>query len=747
MRNIIFSTLFICAAAVASFAQTGKVEGTVKYNGNTPLHDATVSIAAVKATTKTDKEGKYVLENVPAGRHTVLVHVEGFTDAVSVIDVAAGSSTTADFKLALAALREQVTITAGGTEQSTFEAFQTVTSLSSAAVRERSATSLGEVLDGEAGVSKRSFGVGSSRPVIRGFDGDRVLVLEDGARTGSIGSQSADHGESADLLSADRIEVVKGPGTLLYGSNAIGGVVNVINSYDTESHEGFRGFLSGVGGTANRERSFSGGAEYGFNNWLLRGSMSAQRADDYKSPIGEIPNSESRSNGGSLGLGYFGAKSYVNAGFSSSIRRYGIPFGGLFHGHHHEETLGEEDEEEVDIDLRLRNYSYTFKGGFKDLANPFVSGIQYGVNYANYRHKEIEIEEGIEEVGSVFDNKTFSYRSLFEQAKRNRLTGRFGFEGFTREYQVTGEEQLINGKVKQNSFSAFVLEEVNYDRVKVQFGGRLENNRYSVDGTGYKDRSFTGFSGAVGLNIGLWKGGAFVTNFSTSHRAPALEELYNNGPHVGTLTYEVGNQNLENERANGADFAVRHISDRFRFNADFYMYRINNFVYLQYQDEDGDGDVDICDDLPVANFEQGDANYVGGEVSMEGTINDNLGAHVTVDFVRANLTDDEKLPRIPPARLRMGLDFKYSGLSVRPELVFAAKQDRLAPLETKTAGYGLFNVNGTYTIAQGAHVAHVFTFSMHNLTDKLYRNHLSFIKDLAPEMGRGIRVGYTIRFF
>jgi iron complex outermembrane receptor protein len=750
MRNIIFTTIFTLIAASSAFAQAGRIEGTVRFNGNTPLHDATVSIAAVKVTTKTSEDGKYVLENVPVGRHTVIVHMEGFTDAVSIVDVTSGAATTVDFKLALAGLREQVTVTAGGTEQSTFEAFQTVTSLGSAAIREKSATSLGDVLDGESGVAKRSFGSGSSRPVIRGFDGDRVLVLEDGVRTGGIGSQSADHGETADPLTAERIEVVKGPATLLYGSNAIGGVVNVVGSYDTEAHKGFRGFLSGVGGSANREGSFSGGGEYGFGKWTARGSMSAQRAGDYNTPVGKIPNSAARSNSGSFGLGYYGDKAYATGSFTSTIRRYGVPFAGVFHGHHHEEEglrLGEEEEEEVDIDLRLRNYSYTLKGGLKNLESPFVSGIQYSLNLANYRHKEIEVEEGLEEVGSTFDNKTFSYRSLFEQTRRNRLTGRFGFEGFSRDYNVVGEEQLIDGKVRQNSFSAFTLQEVNYDRVKFQFGGRIENNRYSAANPVYLDRSFTGFSAALGMNVGLWKGGAFVVNYANSHRAPALEELYNNGPHVGTLTYEIGNQNLKNERANGVDFALRHVSGRVRLNADFFAYRLNNFVYLQYQDEDGDGEVDIEDDLPLARFEQSDANYVGAEFSAEGSLTEMLGAYATADFIRARLTDDSNLPRIPPARLRLGLDVKYRGLSVRPELVFASKQDRLAPLETRTAGYGLFNVNGTYSVAQGAHLAHVLTFSLHNVTDRLYRNHLSYIKDLAPEMGRGVRVGYTVRFF
>ncbi|HSK73122.1 MAG TPA: TonB-dependent receptor, partial [Pyrinomonadaceae bacterium] len=360
---------------------------------------------------------------------------------------------------------------------------------------------------------------------------------------------------------------------------------------------------------------------------------------------------------------------------------------------------------------------------------------------------EVLLDEGVEEVGTVFDNKVFSYRSLFEQTAYKRLTGRFGFEGFNRDYEVNGEEQLIEGKVKQNSFSVFALEELDFERVKFQFGGRVENNRYRPENPELLARDFTGFSSALGMNVPLWKGGAFVVNYTNSYRAPALEELYNNGPHIGNLTFEVGNPDLKNERANGIDFSLRHLSDRFRLTGDVYYYRINNFVFLAPQDEDGDGIIDAEDGLPVARFEQGDASYFGAELNAEANFNQYLGAFVSLDMVRAKLVDEDiNLPRIPPARARLGLDLRYEGLSVRPEVVFVGDQERIFPLETRTAGYTLFNVSGSYTIGR-SHYAHIFTFNAHNLTDKLYRNHLSFIKEFLPEPGRGIRFGYTIRFF
>lgn len=744
-RNLIISAAFLFIFSTFAFAQTGKISGKVTYGGdNTPLHSASVQIVQLKQTAQTDDDGNYTFENVPAGRHTILVHIEGFADSSKVVDVAAGGAYTVDFRLQIASLKEEVTITASGTEQSVFDSFQTVNSVGSTRIMEKAATSLGEVLESETGVAKRSFGPGTARPVIRGFDGDRVLVLQDGVRSGSVGSQSGDHGETVDPLSAERIEVVKGPGTLLYGSNAIGGVVNVINSDENQTHEGFRGFLTGIGGTVDRQAAFSGGLEYGYKKWLFRGNTSVQRTGDYQTPLGKIPNSASRSTTQSFGLGYYGDKARISGTYGFDLRRYGVPFAAIFEGGGAEGELPVVDEE---IDLRQRRQNFRINGGFRNLENSFLSGIQYNLDYTDYRHKEIETAGGIDEVGTIFDNKIFSYRSLFEQTKYKQLTGRFGFEGFSRDYEVNGAEQLIQGKVKQNSFSVFALEELGFERVKFQFGGRLESNRYNPENTDLLRRDFLGFSGGVGVNFALWKGGAFIVNYTNSYRAPALEELYNNGPHIGNVTFEIGNENLENERANGVDFSLRHQSERFRISGDVYYYSINNFIFLAYQDEDGDGVVDIEDGLPVARYEQSKASYLGAELSADVTFNKYLGGFISLDAVRAKLTDEDiNLPRIPPARARLGLDFRYEGLSLRPEVVFAARQDKVFPLETPTAGYGLFNVAGSYTIGS-SHYAHIFTVNAFNLTDKLYRNHLSFIKNLAPEPGRGIRFGYTFRFF
>lgn len=752
--RIFFLGLFISIFSLSALAQTGgSISGTVAYQNGTGIHDATVQILQNKQTVRSDENGKFTFENVSPGRYTVLVHMEGFADQLKPAVLTAGQNLTLNFEMQIAALREQVTVTASGTDQSFLDTFQSTNSVGSTRITERGSASLGEVLETETGVAKRSFGPGSSRPVIRGFDGDRVLVLQDGMRTASVGSQSGDHGEPIDPLAAEHIEVVKGPATLLYGSNAIGGVVNVIGHHEDDYQQGFRGNFTTIGSTADRQAGFSGGGEYGFRRFMLRGNLGASRTGDYSTPLGRIPNSASRSTNGSFGGGYFGEKGYLNATYGFDIRRYGIPFASLFEEEHEEEGRGSSraagtglPDVDEDVDLRMRRYNYRLNGGLRDLTGPFLNGAQFSLEYVDYRHKEIERADGIDEVGTIFNNRTLSYRTLFEQQKYGRLTGRFGFEGFGREYQVTGEEQLIAGKVDHNSFSAFGLEELNLGRVKLQAGGRVENNRYRPEDPGLRDRSFTAFSGGAGINVGLWEGGAFVANYTHSNRAPSLEELYNNGPHIGTITFEIGNQDLRRETANGIDLALRHQSDRFRISGDVYLYDIRNFVFLAPVDEDGDGIPDAEDGLPIGQYTQGDARYWGAELSGEYNFNKYVTGLASLDMVRAQIKNGFDLPRIPPARARFGLDLHRNGLSVRPEVVFAADQNRVYPMETRTPGYGIVNVAGTYTIGQ-PHFAHIFSVNAYNLTDRLYRNHVSFLKDLMPEIGRGVRFGYTIRFF
>jgi len=277
--------------------------------------------------------------------------MEGFPDQMQQVVVTAGGSATLDFTMRLAGLKEEVTVTATGSEQSVFESFQSVNTVDALSLAQEAHTSIGEVLDKEPGIAKRGFGPGPARPVVRGFDGDRVGVTQDGVATGSLGSQSGDHAEPIDVLSLERIEVVKGPATLLYGSSATGG-----------------------------------------------------------------------------------------------------------------EELGS------DVSIQARRHDFKFGGGWRDLRG-FGNGFKLTLDYSDYADDELEGEE----VGTHFANKNLMYRGVFDQNKRGRFTGSWGFSGFHRDFSSTGAETLAP-PTTQDNFAVFGLESIDFERVKFQLGGRVEHN-------------------------------------------------------------------------------------------------------------------------------------------------------------------------------------------------------------------------------------------------------------------------------
>jgi iron complex outermembrane receptor protein len=689
----------------------------------TAAKNAVVTIAELKKSVLTHENGTYEFNDIPAGKYQIIAHLDRVPDVVKSVAVTGGNQTV-DFQLSLAPVSEQVTVTASGSLEAVGASYHAVTSVGALELAQRNTVSIGEALEYQLGVAKRSFGPGSSRPVIRGFDGDRVLVLQDGLRVGGIASQSGDEVEPIDVLSLDRVEIVKGPATLLYGSNAIGGVVNGISTNDVYQ-QGLSGYLTAFGGTNNWQAGASGGFKYGVRNFLIFASGGAQKANDYRTPRSTVLNSFARTGNVSGGAGWFPRKGWLVFNYSYDRRHHGVP--------------GEPGE--VDFEsLKERRHTYQVKSGLRELGS-FIEGGDFALSYNDYKNREFEFEsdENVTELDSIATNKNFNYRANFNQRRRGKSSGTFGFSGFSRDFESVGAEAPAP-RTRQNSFAVYGLERVDFERLGFQFGGRIEQNSYHPAGH-LRKRNFVGFSGSAGVRVPLWTGGSFVANYQHSFRAPALEELYNNGPHPGILVFDIGNPNLNAEQGDGVDLSLRLNTDRLRLEGSIYYYHMRNFVFPAFT-----GATDEESNLPIVDYSQGMSRYIGTEASVQARVLPTLWFNGKVDYVRAELTAQNKpLPRIPPLRGTLGLDWSYKALSLRPELILANRQTRVFDNETPTAGYVVFNFNASYTFVT-KRVAHVFSVNGTNLSDKLYRNHLSFIKNIAPEMGRSVRLNYTLRF-
>ncbi|MCS6953326.1 MAG: TonB-dependent receptor [Bryobacteraceae bacterium] len=722
MRGVAL-TLALALGGPAAMAQTsGVLRGTARFERNdAPLHDVSVLIVKLGRSVRTAPDGSYEFRDVPPGTYEVVAHMHPLTDERRTVEVPPGGVAVLDFQLRLAPVHQEITVTASGKEQTTLEAIQSVASLEQLELAPRLAASLGEALDNQNGVAKRSFGPGSSRPVIRGFDGDRVLILQDGLPTGTLSSQSGDHGEPVDLSAAERVEIVRGPATLLYGPNAIGGVVNVISSHHLihqHPHEGVRGYVNTSAGSNNGLASGGAGFEVGRGDWLVSGSGSGLRTRDYGTPLGKVRNSATRATHTAAGVGRYRDRGFFHVEYGLGDGRYGIPEVPFL--------------EEGPVDIGWRHHSVRWNSTLRQPASALPE-FRLHAAYTDWRHHEI----GHDDHGTRLSNRQFSYRGVWEQRTWGRLSGRFGFSGLRRAYRARGEEQLAP-PVTQDGIAGFFVEELSLEPVQVQLGARFDATQYRPEDR--PRRWFKGFSGNVAIRAPLWTNGAVAASYNHSFRPPALEELYNYGPHPGNLAYEIGDPDLKPERNDGLEVAVRHAGSRLRGDVSLFYYRMSDFIFLSPTGEFEHG-------LIEARYRQGASRYMGLEARAAFGLSRDVWLKIGMDAVDAQLRETRMpLPRIPPVRGKIGLDVHFGGFGFEPELVLANAQRQTFLTETPTPGYAVWNFSASYTRAS-THFLHLFSVSVFNAADRLYRNHLSLIKDFAPEIGRGVRFTYSMRFF
>ena len=590
--------------------------------------------------------------------------------------------------------------------------------------------SLGEMLTSQPGVSSSFFGPAASRPILRGLDADRVRVLTDGIGSFDVSAISADHAVALNPLTADRVEVVRGPASLLYGSSAIGGVVNVTdhriaNQVPREwAHIDLTSALASNAGEKSAAALVD--VPVGGSGLVAHLDGSWQDSDDYHAggDAGRIDNSDGNSWQAAGGLSLI--RDGGDLGFSVARLKndYGIP--------NSLADAGAGSEEDVRIDMRQTRVDA--RAGV-DLSG-FLERLNFRAGWADYRHDEVE-DSG--EIGTSFFSRAFEGRMELVQRNADGWKGTSGLHYLERRVEVLGEEANMPLNHLQQ-FGLFAVESKDLGWLTLEAGGRLE--RSTVRAPGF-ERNFSTVSASLGLSKPLLEGVHLSANVAWSERPPSPEELLVDGPHAATRAYEIGNPMLDVERSLGAEAALRGSGDGWNLELSGFFNRFHDFVYLAATGEVEDG-------LPVFVQQQADTRHWGlefqGKARVASVGATSIELNGLLDYVRADLLGGlGALPRIPPLRMVGGLDADGGAFGGRLEVEHTFGQQHVAANETTTPGWTMVNASLSWKPFGEARQT-VLVAEVHNLFDVAALRHSSFLKTSAPLPGRDVRLSARFTF-
>lgn len=663
---------------------------------------------------------------------------------------------------------QDVSVTATPLGDTPLQSSQPVSVLRGAELDRRRGASLGETLDGLPGVHSSGFGTAASRPVIRGFSGPRVGVKENGLDTMDASALSPDHAVAVDPLEARQIEVLRGPATLLYGSGAIGGLVNAVSDrIPTSPQTGLRGdALLGLD-SASREKLGSlrlrGGWQPGARpadgaaparsgggslNWTL-GAFDRDAKDyaipgnavrgDPTSASGRLPNSFSESRGLSGGVSWtdrWGAAGLSHSGIDS---RYGIP-----------------SEDGVFIDLRNRRTEGLVE---LDAPLPGLETVRVRTADVRYRHQEIEGASG--EVGTVFDSRGRDTRLDAVHLPLLGIRGALGLHSRQRTLSASGEEAYVPS-TRERENALFWVGERSIGPGRLEFGFRQGRATRTPDAaSGFDERRFDLTSYSLGGVVPVFGPVALSLTAGSSQRAPAIEELYANGTHAATRTFEIGDPALAKERSRNVEVALRQATGPLRWKAGAYRQRFSSYVAGFSTDDDGDGIADRVDDTntivnsatdPTAGeytrlaYRQAPATFTGFELEAAWQpVASPWTLRGYADRVRGTVEGFGAAPRTPPLRIGITVDYAAGPWAGFVSVLRAAAQERTSPLETETPGYTRVDAEASYGWSLGADRRATLFVQGRNLLNEDIRLATSFVRDVVPMPGRSVYAGLRLR--
>jgi iron complex outermembrane recepter protein len=690
-----------------------------------------IIIEGTRYGTFSDASGLYRLTDLPSGRHTLLVKGMGFDISRVEIEIEGEEEFELNIEVNYKGIDiDEIVVTSSPTARG-FR-YQPDNVFLGEELQKRAEASFGEMLDGEPGIAMRSMGPTPSRPVIRGLDGDRILILQNGERMGDISESSAGHAISLDPLSSNRVEVVRGPASLLYGSSAIGGVINLMTAdIPEEWDQGGSGVVSLQGASMNNMGAGFGRYTWGNDHWAAAGRFGYRKAGDVRTPDGIIPSTYMNNYDGSAGLGFNTGKTSGGFNLSMGNQSYGIP-----------EEL---DNPDVSAEVRIRQEM--MQGRLNFGINRFFDKAQLRLHASRFIQQEMEmvlVNRLLHEVLEIeFDKLNFSSTITLQHRPVGIFDrGALGLSIYGRKMDISGDNAFTPNESRYN-IGLFTFQEIPVTTgIRLQVGGRLDFMRATALPNAFTDmnnsRNAFVYAGSVGLNYRPADGLELGGQFARSHRYPMLEELFADGPHLCAGLYEIGSTDLDDEIGYGSDFFARWSNGTLQSEIALFYNYFSNYIIMQPT-----GETDPGSGLPVVEYQGDKAKLFGGEVSLGLTILKGLKADLCIDYVSGRRLSSEKenLPFMPPFRFSGKLEYDYGRGWVGSRLRAVAEQNSVAPEEEVTPGYTLLGINSGLRLNSTGQ--HVIILRVENLLNLRYRDHLTRIEERNyPMPGRNFNLAY-----
>jgi len=710
-----------------------------------PVPYAYLHLEELNRSVTTGRDGGFRFQNIPEGEYTLHIHRIGYETRKESIQMGDVSDNEKVIYLVPVQLRGDAIVV----EDSRDEGFRGNVEHASVKIigqdlRRNLGSTLSQTLKNVAGMSEETMGTAPGRPVIRGLGGERVLILKDGMRSGDVSTTSPDHAVTIDPMLAEEIQIARGPAALVYGGNAVGGVVNVVqNSIPTSVVTRTSGSFSLQGLSVNSEASAGGQLTLPLKESVaLRLNMNGKIGQNLQTPNAEITNSHIRSAGSTTGLSYVKSWGYIGGAFSTYNSAYGIP-------------PDAESGHPEGVDIELQQYGLTLRGEYL-MNESFIHILEPEMSISYYNHQEIEANGS---VGTEYDQFVFNTGLKARHKPWGFFdSGIIGTSVNVTDYRVFGARTPDSWQL-QNAL--YVVQEADINRLHIELGARFD----FVHSAPYEDRnspvigqissqSHLGLSSSVSAIYNLFDGFYAGTTLLHSFRAPSLEELFSEGPHLAAYSFEIGNPNLDAERGFAKEIFVRYKGNRANVQLTGYRNYFWNYIYAR---DTGRRNFRFPD-LNDFQFEEAEAIFLGAELSADIKLNKSLSVGGSAFYTVANrkVSEDEQqitgfdkstkpLPQIPPFMGSIFASFQTGNWSFRGQVRLADKQDRLDDFETATKGYELLDFSAQYLI-QGKTLLHTFALNIENIFNTEYRNHLSRIKHIYPEPGRNVSLLYRIYF-